>query len=279
MTIGLEKEVREHVRLKDGVALVTGSTRGIGQGICERFAAEGASVVITGRSEEDGRRVETTIRERGQRAAFVPMDIGDEADVATAVRFAVQTFGKLTTLVNNAAPTEFVTPGVGYDQPVTQLSAERFDDILHVGLAGTMHAFRHAIPAIRDAGGGSVVTISSASAVMGTPGLPGYTATKGALNALTRQIAVDYAGDNIRVNALILGYVASGDLVNSLGAHPEYGKALRDMYLTRLGRVEDIAAAALFLASDEAEFITGSSLVVDGGLTARMQLPTLASPY
>ncbi|QLL09123.1 SDR family oxidoreductase [Mycobacterium vicinigordonae] len=256
--------------------MVTGSTRGIGQAICERFAAEGASVVVTGRSTDDGRRVAAAIRERGGRAAFTPMDIAVENDVQEAVRFAVENFGGLTTLINNAAPSEMVTPGIGFDQPVADLSAERFAQIINVGLVGTVHAYRHALPVIRDSGGGSVVTISSATSIQGAPGLPAYSATKGALNALTRQIAVDYGADGIRVNALVVGFVMSGDIANSLDAHPEFGKALRESILTRTGRPEDVAAAAVFLASDDAEFITGACLVVDGGLSVKIHVPTLA---
>jgi NAD(P)-dependent dehydrogenase (short-subunit alcohol dehydrogenase family) len=266
------------MRLKDKVALVTGSTRGIGEAIAHRFATEGASVVVTGRSTDDGERVQAAIREHGGQAAFVPMDISVEDDVKGAVEFAVSTFGRLTTLINNAAPSELVTPGIGVDRPIAELGAADFERILQVGLMGTVHAYRHALPALRDSGGGSVLTISSASAMQGTPGLPSYTAIKGALNALARQVAVDYAADQVRVNTLVVGYVMSGEIANTLDAHPEYGQALRDAHLTRIGRVDDVASAAVFFSSDEAEFITGASLAVDGGLTARINVPVLASP-
>jgi NAD(P)-dependent dehydrogenase (short-subunit alcohol dehydrogenase family) len=171
-----------------------------------------------------------------------------------------------------------VTPGAGLDRPIADLPAADFERILRVGLLGTAHAYRYALPALRDSGGGSVLTISSAMSVLGVPGLPGYTATKGALNALTRQIAVDYAADQVRVNTMIVGFVMSGEMANTLEAHPEYGKALRDVHLTRTGRLEDVASAAVFFSSDEADFITGASLAVDGGVTARIDLPLMASP-
>lgn len=229
--------------------------------------------MITGRTESAGEEVCSSIRQTGGRAIYVPMDIAVESDVAAAVDNAVHEFGKLTTLVNNAAPSELVTPGIGVDRPLAELPATDFVRILEVGLIGTVHAYRHALPELAKSAGGSVLTISSASAALGVPGLPGYTAIKGALTALTRQVAVDYASAGIRVNALMVGYVMSGEIADTLDADPTYGPALRAVHLTRTGRLDDVAAAALFLCSDEAEFITGATLAVDGGLTARINLP------
>ncbi len=264
------------MRLEGQVALVTGSTRGIGRATALRFAAEGASVIVTGRSRDDGRAVEQRIRDAGGEAVYVSTDLAHEGDVVAAVDAATDRYGKLTTLVNNAAPTELMGPG-RLDRRVTELANDGWDSIMLVGLKAVMWMCKHAIPRIVDAGGGAIVNISSAASILGTPGLDTYTALKGALNALTRSIAVEYAADNVRCNCIVSGMVLTSEGAFKMMDDPAIGGATRAMHLTRLGMPDDIANAALFLASDEAGFITGALIPVDGGVTCRMPVPDISA--
>jgi NAD(P)-dependent dehydrogenase (short-subunit alcohol dehydrogenase family) len=264
------------MRLEGKVALVTGSTRGIGRATAVRFAAEGASLVVTGRSQDDGRAVEQEIRDAGGEAVYVPTDLAKEDDVVAAVDAAIDRYGRLTTLVNNAAPTELMGPG-RLDRRVTELTNEGWDSIMLVGLKAIMWMCKYAIPRMIEAGNGAIVNISSAASILGTPGLDTYTALKGALNTLTRSIAVEYAPDNIRCNCIVSGMVLTSEGAFKMMDDPVIGGATKAMHLTRLGLPEDIANAALFLASDEAAFVTGALLPVDGGVTCRMPVPDISA--
>jgi NAD(P)-dependent dehydrogenase (short-subunit alcohol dehydrogenase family) len=264
------------MRLAGNVALVTGSTRGIGRAIAVRFAREGARVVVTGRTEDAGREVEGEIRNAGGMAVYVPTDLASEDDVVAAVRAAVDNFGKLTILVNNAAPTELMGPG-RLDRRVTELTNEGWDSIMLVALKAVVWACKYSIPEIAKAGGGAVVNISSAASLLGTAGLDTYTAAKGALNTLTRSMAVEYAPDGVRVNCIVSGMVLTSEGAFKMMDDPVIGGATKAMHLTRLGLPDDIANAALFLASDEAAFVTGAILPVDGGVTARMPVPDISA--
>lgn len=261
-------------RLAGKVALVTGSTRGIGEAIARRFAAEGASVVVTGRSERRGERIARTIRSEGRDAVFVRADVSDESQVHHAVERAVEQYGRLTTLVNNAAPTDLVMPG-GVDAAATTLNADDFDRILTIGVSSMFYFCKHAVPAMAEAGGGAIVNVSSTVSLLGAPGMTAYTAAKGAMNAMTKQMAVDFAPLSVRSNAIVVGLIVApgDDLDVRLRADPAMAPALRSAQLTRFGTPEDIAAAALFLASDESEYLTGVLLPADGGMSSKM--PTL----
>jgi meso-butanediol dehydrogenase / (S,S)-butanediol dehydrogenase / diacetyl reductase len=262
------------MRLKDEVVLVTGSTRGIGKAMVERCAVEGAAVVVTGRTEEQGQKVAGNIIASGGRASFVRTDVSDPGQIQNAVRHAVERFGKLTVLVNNAAPMEEVVGETRRDASVVDLTPEVWNEISAVMLGGVMWSCKYAIPELIKAGGGSIVNISSAASILGTPHFSCYTATKGAVNAITRSIAVDFGAQNIRCNAIVVGFVMSGDITALLAADPTFNANMRAAHLTRLGTVDDIAAAAVFLASSEAGFITGTCLPVDGGLSCRLNVPT-----
>jgi NAD(P)-dependent dehydrogenase (short-subunit alcohol dehydrogenase family) len=264
------------VRLAGKVALVTGSTRGIGRATAVRFAREGACVVVTGRTEEAGEQVEREIRDAGGQATYLRTDLAREDDIVRAVRCAVDRYGSLTTLVNNAAPTELMGPG-RLDRRVTELENDAWDAIMLVALKAVVWACKHAIPAMVEAGGGAIVNISSAASLLGTPGLDTYTAAKGALNTLTRSMAVEYAADNIRSNCIVSGMVLSSPGAVTMMDDPVIGAATKAMHLTRLGVPDDIANAALFLASDEAAFVTGAVIPVDGGVTARMPVPDISA--
>jgi NAD(P)-dependent dehydrogenase (short-subunit alcohol dehydrogenase family) len=264
------------MRMADKVAIVTGSTRGIGRAIALHFAREGAKVIVTGRTEKAGHEVEQEIRAAGGEATYVRTDMASEDDVIAMVRAATEHYGKLTTLVNNAAPTELMGPGKS-DRRVTELENDAWDSIMLVSLKAVVWSCKYAIPEIAKAGGGSILNISSAASMLGTPGLDTYTAAKGALNTLTRSMAVEYAPDNIRSNCIVSGMVLSSPGAFKMMEDPVIGGHSKAMHLTRLGIPDDIAYAALFLCSDEAAFVTGALIPVDGGVTARMPVPDISA--
>lgn len=259
------------MRLEKKVALVTGGSRGIGAGIARRFAAEGARVIIAARSQGDGQSVVEQIRTIGGHARFVQTDVAVEEDVERCILTAVEEYGSLDVLVNNAGPTDLILDGT--EKPVDRLSTDDFTAILKVGLYGPLWCTKYAIPQMTAAGGGSIVNITSMAGRRGLPGTPAYTAAKGALDALTRQTAVDYASVGIRVNALVLGLIIH-EMTEPLIAAAGIGLALRRLQLTRFGEPDDVALAAIYLASDESAFVTGTTLDVDGGALAKAAQPT-----
>lgn len=249
-------------RLQDDVALITGSTRGLGREMARRFAEEGARVVVTGRSPERGEETVASIEAAGGEAAFVPADLADEEQCEALVDAAVLRFGPLTVLVNNA-----VAGGRDAgDGPVADVSAWTFESVLRVNLVAVATMCRLAIPHMLAAGHGSIVNISSRAAELATPRLAAYAASKGGVGALTRSITVDYARQGIRCNTVQPGYVLHE--VRDAELTDERRQRLEEMHLTRLATATDVAYAALFLASREAEVISGITLPVDGGSTA-----------
>jgi NAD(P)-dependent dehydrogenase (short-subunit alcohol dehydrogenase family) len=251
------------VRLRGEIALVTGSTAGIGRAIAVEFASQGARVVVTGRDRERGEAVATAAHKAAGDgegdAVFLPADLSAEDACAALVGAAADHFGGLTVLVNNAA-------GAGDDGAVDDLATPTWDAILRVNLTAPMWLCRAAIPRMRAVGHGAIVNISSRQGERASRGLAAYIASKGGLNALTRSIAVDYAADNIRCNTISPGYVLNerrdADLTDERRAR------LEGMHLTRLGRAADVAHAAVYLASRESELLTGINLPLDGGSSA-----------
>jgi NAD(P)-dependent dehydrogenase (short-subunit alcohol dehydrogenase family) len=244
------------VRLEGKVALISGSTRGIGRSIAQMFASEGAKVAVTGRTKERGQKVVGLITEAGGEAEFFELDVSSEASVREVTEAVVQRFGSITTLINNAAPTVEVGSSI---KPLTEVTTEEWTYIITAGLTGPVFwACKYGIPYLRAAGSGCIVNISSGQSVIGMPGFSAYAAAKGAINSLTRSIAAEEAEHNIRCNAIVVGrVVAKGDM----------GAGMVPGHLTRYGVPNDIAYAATYLASDEAEFVTGSILTADGGFT------------
>jgi 3-oxoacyl-[acyl-carrier protein] reductase len=267
------------MRLEEKVALITGGTRGIGRELVRTFAREGAAVAFTGRSVEAGREVEREAAEVGQRVLYVPGSAASETDVQRAVDAAVETFGALTTIVNNAAATHLVWPG-GPDKSVTEVSTEVLDEIVRTNLYGTFWACKYGIPHLQRAGGGAIVNVSAGSSVLAITGKPSYQASKGAINSLTRQLAVDYGASRIRANAILVGFINTGGTeMQRMTANEVFmTHVTKSIMFPRLGRPSDIANAAAFLASDDAEFITGVLLPVDGGMSCHLDLPNTIAP-
>jgi meso-butanediol dehydrogenase / (S,S)-butanediol dehydrogenase / diacetyl reductase len=250
------------VRLEGEIALVTGSTAGIGKAVATAFATEGARVLVTGRDMTRGAAVVDQISASGGEAAFAAADLADEDACASLVDAAVDRFGGLTVLVNNAVASTVDAA----DGSVTELTDQGWEQTLRVNLTAPMWLARAVIPRMLEAGHGSIINISSRAAERASRGLAAYIASKGGLNALTRSIAVDYAEQNIRCNTISPGYVLNERRDADLS--DERRARLEGMHLTRLGRASDVAHAAVYLASRESEFVTGVNLPLDGGSSA-----------
>ena len=248
------------MRLEGKVALISGGARGMGAAEARTFAAEGASVVIGDILEEEGSRVEAEIAESGGEAVFVTLDVTSEEDWQMAVDTAVERFGKLDILVNNA--------GIWDRGKVEEQSSESWDRVMNVNSKGVFLGTKAAIPAMREAGGGSIVNISSVAGLVGSAGSTAYNASKGAVRLLTKGTAIQYAAEGIRCNSVHPGPIETQMLAEVYPDDDMREERLTAIPLGRLGQMEDVANGVLFLASDEASYMTGSELVIDGGYTA-----------
>jgi len=249
-------------RLEGKVAFITGATSGIGAVMAELFATAGARVVLAARRADKGEAIAARIASQGGRARFQPMDVSDEDQVEEAIAATARTEGSVDVVVNNAGPVDLLLSGT--DARAHEVNTPGFDAILKVGLYGPMWVCKYALPHMMEAGSGSIVNISSVAAFHGLPALAAYSAAKGGLSALTRQVAVDYGAFGIRSNAIIVGYIRHENSEGQVNT-PEKEAEYLSRHLTRLGRPADVAYAAIYLASDESEFITGTHLTVDGG--------------
>jgi NAD(P)-dependent dehydrogenase (short-subunit alcohol dehydrogenase family) len=253
-------------RLDGKTALITGAASGLGRVAAELFAREGAMVVVA--DIADGSETVAAIAAAGGRASFTPVDVTDDDSVRAAVQHAVDTFGGLHVLDNNAA----VSPDDDDDPTVT--SDATWARVLDVNVTGIARCCRWGIPALLASGGGSIVNVASFVAHMGaaTPQIA-YTASKGAVLAMTREIAITYARQGIRANALCPGPVLTPLLTTFLDDDAKRERRLVHIPMGRFGEPAEIAYGALFLASDESSFMTGQSLLIDGGITAAYTTP------
>ncbi len=253
------------MRLKDKVAIVTGATSGIGEATAKLFAREGASVVVTGRSEERGAKVVDTIEEAGGRAVFVPADLRFQAECERIARAAIASFGKVDILFNNA--------GVCFsNRDILQTTEEEWNMTMDVNAKGIFLLSKVVIPHMLEHGGGVIVNTASVWGLRGGNGAAAYCASKGAVVQLTRAMALDFARRNIRVNAVCPGSVDTPMLrqeMEELGGE----EVARPLFVAKhpmnaIASPEQVADAVLFLVSDSASFITGACLSVDGGRAA-----------
>ena len=250
------------MRLAGKVALISGGARGMGAAEARLFAREGARVVIGDILDAEGRAVEAGIVAKGTEAAFVRLDVTSEADWQQAVARAVDRFGKLDVLVNNA--------GVGAASRVEDTTVEAWDRVMDINAKGVFLGTRAAIPAMRRAGGGSIVNISSQLGLVGTDNSsPQYQASKGAVRLLTKATAIQYAKEGIRANSVHPGPIVTA-MTERRRADPEQHRLMVSRIpLGRYGQPAEVALGVLYLASDESSFVTGSELVIDGGWTAQ----------
>jgi NAD(P)-dependent dehydrogenase (short-subunit alcohol dehydrogenase family) len=247
-------------RLAGKVAVVTGGNAGIGEAIAQTFAREGAAVVITGRRQDELDRVVHEITHRKGKVIAVAGSVTDDRHVRAVVNEAIQRFGSLDILINNAGVGEF-------GRRLHELDDETWARVLDVNLTGVFRMTRAAVPEMLKRGRGSIVNISSIASLVGIPYLPAYAASKGALDALTRAIAVDYAKDGLRCNVVNPGLIAT-PMAAPLMANPEQLDPILDRYpIRRPGKPEEVAAMVLYLASDEAMWVTGGTFTIDGGMT------------
>jgi NAD(P)-dependent dehydrogenase (short-subunit alcohol dehydrogenase family) len=245
-------------RMDGELALVTGSTSGIGQAIAIEFAREGAHVVVHGRDEARGAATVADARDAGGEAWFLAADLTVEEACSQLVADTVDRLGGLTVLVNNA-----VGVAAGRDSIVGEMDTAYWEAALRMNATAPMFLCRAALPHMLAAGHGAIVNVSSRQAERPSPGMAAYAASKGALGALTRSLAVEYAKHNIRCNTLSPGFVVN--VRRDADMTPERRKQVEAMHLTRLGNARDAAYAAVYLASRESEFLTGINLQLDGG--------------
>jgi len=257
-------------QLQGKIAVVTGSASGIGRAIARRFAAEGAKVVVvTDRRVALGEETVELIQAAGGTASFVQADVAISQDVERIVKHAVATYGRLDILVNNAAWARLASP--------LDMTEEVWDRTIDVCLKAVFLGARAAAPEMIKAGGGCIINISSVNAIGASPGACAYNAAKGGVDQLTRSLAIELGKYKIRVNAILPGHIAT---------HPEWYEDPLDLWgfteacpIGRVGTPEDIAGAAVYLASDDASFTTGALLLVDGGMTAQVPEVLVAPMY
>jgi cyclopentanol dehydrogenase len=247
-------------RLAGKVALISGGARGQGEAEARLFVKEGAKVVLGDILVELGQKVAADIAAQGGQATFVKLDVTQEADWRQAVDAAVRNYGKLDILINNA--------GIFRTEGVEATSLELWNQVIAVNQTGVWLGMKCAIPAMRKAGGGSIVNISSGAGIIGSGFAAAYHGTKGAVRILTKTAAIEYAKENIRINSVHPGVVDTEMIRGTLNQEGMQG-AIRAHPLGRMGTAEDISYAVLYLASDEASYVTGAELVIDGGYTAQ----------
>ena len=254
-------------RLDGKVALVTGGALGIGAATCAMLAREGAAVAVTDVLDDDGEAMAGRIRSAGGNARFWHLDVTDETQVQDVFNEVAGAFGKLDVLVNNAGI-------AGANKPTDEITVEEWERVIAINVRGVFLCTKHAIPHMRRASGGSIVNLSSIYGIISAPDIPPYHASKGAVRLMTKTDALLYAKDKIRVNSVHPGFIWT-PLVEELGRNSPEGLEVFRRELDgrhpigHVGEPDDIAHGIVYLASDEAKFVTGAELVIDGGYTAQ----------
>ncbi|MCA0453774.1 MAG: glucose 1-dehydrogenase [Chloroflexi bacterium] len=256
------------MRLKDKVALITGAGSGIGRETALLFAAEGAAVVVVDVNDAAGQKVVGEIEAAGGKAVYAHADVSKAADCENMVKVAEQTYGKLNILFNNA--------GISHADDDNAVTTEEsvWDLTMEINVKGVFLGCKYGIPALQRAGGGSIINTASFVAILGaaTPQLA-YTASKGAVLSMSRELAMIHARQNIRVNALCPGPLRTELLMKYLNTEEKKQRRLVHIPMGRFGEAKEIAYGALYLASDESSFVTGTEFLVDGGITAAYVTP------
>jgi NAD(P)-dependent dehydrogenase (short-subunit alcohol dehydrogenase family) len=251
-------------RVQGKVAVVTGGAVRAGRAIGLLLAREGAAVALLDVQDEAGEAVVAEIKKAGGDARYWHLDVSQESDVARVFSEIGEHFGRVDILVNNA------NVG-GPDSATDSVTEAQWDSVMAINVKGVLFCIKHTIPLMRHAGAGSIVNVSSIYGMVSSPHLAPYHASEGAIRIMTKSDALAYAEDRIRVNAVLPGFIWSDAVNEADGVAPEmaHNAMVREHPLGRMGEPEDVAYGVLFLASDEAKFITGTELVIDGGYTAR----------
>lgn len=246
------------MKLKDKVALVTGGSRGIGRAICLSFAAQGAMVAVNATSFEGADKTAEEVRRQGGRAVAIKANVADPQEVGAMVEMAVSEFGRLDILVNNA--------GISMARPSAEIPLEDWNRAIDIDLNGVFYCSQAAGRQMIKQKSGNIINMSSMYGLVAAPGRAAYSTSKGGINAMTKVLAVEWAGDNIRVNAICPGYIMTELVTDLIGRGIlDEAKLSGRCPMGRLGSVDEVAKAALFLASDDSSYITGQTIVVDGG--------------
>ncbi|MFL2756351.1 MAG: SDR family NAD(P)-dependent oxidoreductase [Dehalococcoidia bacterium] len=248
-------------RLLNKVALISGGAKGIGEYTARLFATEGASVIIGDKDVVSCKKTAKELSEQGYSCSALTLDVTKESDWIDAVSYVTSNYQKLDILVNNA--------GIYSTIPIEKTPLEDFNSVISVNLTGLFLGTKHAIPALRKSGGGSIVNMSSTAGLVGNIGSGAYGASKGGVRSFTKYTAVQHAIENIRANSIHPGPIDTDMLADKLSNLESKAESESKVPMGRIGTIEEVAMAILFLASDESSYITGAELAIDGGLTAR----------
>lgn len=248
--------------LQDRVALITGAARGIGRATAERFAQEGAKLALLDINQDEGKALFKELRGRGAEAVYIPGDVSRSEDVQGAVHTTLTTFGRVDILVNSAGLLL-----IGRDVPVAEIEEDVWHRVIAVNLTGTFLTCKYTLPEMIRGGRGVIINMASIAVFKGWDVTGAYGPSKNGVLGLTRDIARAYARDNIRANAICPGNIDT-PMVSGLADHPAWKSGIAATPMQRLGRPEEIASVAVFLASDEASFVTGAAITADGGMMA-----------